>query len=223
MKIPLFRLDSGERWLPCAVETVTEVSATIGVYGLHGVTANVPLKNLRQLTADVKRIDFPANMTQPKTDPVIYHRAVLDSDLWWHQFWTFWLYNPKEYVGFGAHEGDWEMVQLGCIDQAGDHPVVASYSQHSAGEKRFYWQGIERMAGQPVVYVAVGSHANYFAVHHDLQDDADGKRPIIPQVREFGEWASWPGYWGNSDNSPRSPAMHRSWQQPANWHAAARG
>lgn len=217
MKVPLFKLDSGERWLPCAVEVATQVGAKID--------NGQPFTNLDQLTADVKRIDFPANMTQPKTDSVVYHRAVLDSDLWWHQFWTFWLYNPKEYVGFGAHEGDWEMVQLGCIDQAGDHPIVASYSQHSAGEKRFYWQGIEQadVDGPPLVYVAIGSHANYFTIHHDLQDDANGKRSIIPQVREFGQWASWPGYWGNSDNSPRSPAMHRSWQQPANWHAAARG
>lgn len=43
----------------------------------------------------------------------IYGRAVEDGGRVWLQYW-FWLYyNPKHLFGFGKHEGDWEMVQIG--------------------------------------------------------------------------------------------------------------
>ncbi|MGH2985369.1 MAG: hypothetical protein ACRDLO_01610 [Solirubrobacterales bacterium] len=42
----------------------------------------------------------------------------------WLQYW-FWLYyNPKNLFGFGKHEGDWEMIQLGL--GAGEQPEVLS-------------------------------------------------------------------------------------------------
>ena len=137
------------------------------------------------------------------------------ANLWWHQFWTWWLYNPKEYLGFGMHEGDWEMVQIGCDDQQGDNPVLMTCSQHKSGQKHEYWSGVQLEAGRPKVYVAVGSHANYYSVHHDEVDDADGHGiRVDPQVDEFGAWATWNGQWGNSDNSPGPLPSHLSWRAP---------
>jgi hypothetical protein len=212
--VPIFLLDSGEKWLPVPIETILTVNAKID---------GQPLTSLDQLTSATKRIDFPAGMTQPKgATPTVYHRAVPAANLWWHQFWTWWLYNPKEYLGFGMHEGDWEMVQIGCDDQQGDKPVLMTYSQHKSGQKHEYWSGVQLEAGRPKVYVAVGSHANYYSVHHDEVDDADGRGVRVdPQVDEFGAWATWNGQWGNSDNSPGPLPSHLSWRAPHQFHSQA--
>jgi hypothetical protein len=216
MIIPIFVLDSGEKWRPVSVDQTLRVGAKID---------GKPLTSLEQLTGDTKRIDFPATMRQPADAPIgVYHRAAQAGGLWWQQFWVWWLYNPKQYAGFGAHEGDWEMVQVGCVDQAGTKPVLMTCSQHSGGEKREYWR-VQLHESRPVVYVAAGSHANYFATCHDVTDDADGKGQRLAPVNvwELGPWAGWNGRWGNSENSPGGLAQRRAWLAPHAWHGQARG
>ena len=92
---PLLRLDSRERWRPCAVEALYEVGATIN---------GQPL-DLDALPAAGGRIDLPRDAEQPDTPVIGYHRVATVGSLWFHQFWLFWLYNPKTYFGAGAHEG----------------------------------------------------------------------------------------------------------------------
>jgi len=153
-----------------------------------------------------------------------YHRVVKQAGLFWHQFWTWWLYNPKKYVGRGAHEGDWEFVQLGCTDEAGETPVLATASQHHSGGKREVWRMV-RKQGRPAFYVARDSHANYFTPVSDVEDTADGRGLVLDAIewRPFGDWAMWPGRWGNSDNSPQSPGHQGArWHQPAVFHGQAR-
>ena len=214
MITPTLILDSHERWSPCAVETLLEVKATIN---------GQPL-DLRNLPAAGGKIDMPRDMRQPGTEHVGYHRVVHGGGLWWHQFWTWWLFNPKKYVGFGEHEGDWEMCQLGCIDESGDFPVLMTCSQHDGGEKREYWR-VELLHDAPKVYVARDSHANYFAAHQDVTDQADGKGDALDMIewRDFDAWAEWPGKWGNSDTSPGPLSTRRAWQAPHAWHGQARG
>lgn len=109
------------------------------------------------------------------------------------------------------HEGDWEMVQV-RLD--GDlRPYRADYSQHGGGQWR-QWSDVE-MAGSgdnPVVYVAVGSHASYFrAGEFDLipyfaWDFADGRgaelKPRVQVIPEADEaegtfaWLAAPVRWG---------------------------
>ena len=48
-------------------------------------------------------------------------RAKPDGDRPWLQYWLWCYYNPKHLLGFGKHEGDWEVVQIGL---AGDTPEV---------------------------------------------------------------------------------------------------
>ena len=215
MIVPIFILDSGERWRPTAVEAILGVEAKLD---------DSPLTSLDQLTSERKRIDFPASMEQPSDAPLmVYYRSAQGGGLWWHQFWTWWLYNPKVYAGFGAHEGDWEMVQIGCVDEAGTLPILMTCSQHSGGEKREFWR-VEVEAERPKVYVASGSHANYFAPQHDVTDDADGAgERLEPELAVFGPWAQWPGQWGNSENSPGPLSTRRAWQAPHAWHGQARG
>jgi hypothetical protein len=213
--VPVFALDSNERWLPVAVEAILDVGATV---------AGQPV-DLNALPVRGGRIDFPADMRQPDAAPAVYHRIARGGGLHWHQFWMFWLYNPKRYAGFGEHEGDWEMCQLGCVDDAGERPVLMTCSQHSGGEKREYWrvQLEEGARGRPVVYVAVDSHALYFGAHHDVTDDADGADLLDVELRAFGPWVDWPGQWGNSKNSPGPLSTRRAWQAPHAYHGQARG
>lgn len=72
------------------------------------------------------------------------------------QYWFFYFYNDW----FNKHEGDWEMIQV-ILDTAAA-PQWAVYTQHRDGTRR-PWAATEVEQGtHPVVYVALGSHANYF-------------------------------------------------------------
>ena len=94
----------------------------------------------------------------------IYGRVARDGGRTWLQYW-FWLYyNPKHLFGFGKHEGDWEMIQIGLGEDV--KPEVASFAQHNSGEARPWKKGAMDFAeddpNRPVVYVAPFSHASYF-------------------------------------------------------------
>ena len=218
MITPTLILDGSEKWMPVPIEAIVQAGAKID---------GQPINSLDRLTGGRdKRIDFPHDMTQPQIDPVGYHRVAQAGGLHWHQFWTWWLYNPKKYAGFGAHEGDWEMVQLGCVDEEGEYPVLMTCSQHSGGEKREFWR-VQLTNNLPAVYVAVDSHANYFAPQEDVTDRANGQGSVLDAMtiewREFGPWCEWEGRWGNSDNSPGPLTTRRAWSAPHAWHGQARG
>ena len=77
----------------------------------------------------------------------------------WLQYWFFYYFNNKAFLGFGLHEGDWEMVQVG-LDPRG-RPTAMTFAQHDHGE-RCAWKQAEIQDGtRPVVYVARGSQASY--------------------------------------------------------------
>lgn len=212
MIVPVLALDSHERWWPVGVED------SLAAYGYTWVR-----DSWQRAGAPVSKIDLPRSMTQSDLPVAGYHRRLKAGGLWWNQFWTWWLYNPKQYAGFGAHEGDWEMVQLGCTDEAGENPVLATCAQHSGGEKREFWR-VEMRDHRPRIYVARDSHAAYFTAHRDVTDQADGKGRVLDiEWREFGAWSSWPGRWGNSENSPGPLSARRAWKAPHAWHGQARG
>jgi hypothetical protein len=85
------------------------------------------------------------------------------------QYWLYYYDNPLllPATPFGvfwqSHESDWELVNV-VLDNA-QQPFEAAYSQHCTGQ-RVRWADVEKSPPQsthPVVYVALGSHANYFA------------------------------------------------------------
>lgn len=217
MLAPIFKLNTKERWRPQPVETAER-------FGTIGGTP-VELSNLPERGG---RMDFPAAMKDPRSTPVVgYHRVVKEANLWWHQYWLWYLYNPWSFAGTGVgrHEGDWEFVQLGCTDRKGGKPVLATASQHRGGQKREFWR-CETEGGRPVIYVALGSHANFFTPGDRGADIADGRgRKLIDvEWRTFDEWATWPGRWGNSTGagqSPESPGCQgERWHAPHMFHAA---
>jgi hypothetical protein len=103
--------------------------------------------------------------------PVYYGRVVRETDnagnawtiLQYHFFYAFndWRLAAN---GMNHHEGDWEMS---AIYLKNDEPYAVLFSQHGAGNiekwetahKAFDKYGKETT--HPVVYVALGSHANY--------------------------------------------------------------
>ena len=166
----------------------------------------------------------------PRYSGRIYGRVARDGERDWLQYW-FWLYyNPKNLFGFGKHEGDWEMVQVGL--GADGQPEVLAYAQHDSGEARRAGEAewIERDGGRhPVVYVSPLSHASYFeagthpypvGIDHPYGDGPEAWVAVEP----FGDWVNWPGRWGNAErviaqrigNGPPSPSRQGSkWASPA--------
>ncbi|MDQ3380561.1 MAG: Vps62-related protein [Actinomycetota bacterium] len=149
------------------------------------------------------------------------------------QYWFYYYYNPKTFYGVvGEHEGDWEWIQV-RLSRSG-RPTAAAYSQHGNGEK-CSWQYVEKSSGtHPVVWPALGSHANYFSsgtypVEFPGFDGEDTTAPpvgydpltptLIDQTVPEG-WIEWRGYWGASTgipipgdpgHSPKSPGWQSAW------------
>ena len=157
----------------------------------------------------------------------------------WLQYWLFYYYNDFQLLGpFGAgkHEGDWELVQLRL--NAAEQPEQAVYSQHKTAESK-PWASVKKAGtNTPLVYVARGSHANYFSAgRHSTEawfDQADGKGPQITPTLEVLEdakpaWVHWPGMWGDTkatsspldSSSPISPGRRPHWLNPSALTATA--
>jgi hypothetical protein len=166
----------------------------------------------------------------------IFGHEVVDEDgTHWLQYWFFAYYNNKSFLGFGLHEGDWEMIQI----RLGDHgkPDAVTFAQHNDGERRAFGE-LELRDGAPIVYVALGSHASH--PHKGkypapvVPDYNDAKGPLVRPALEviddaYPSWASWPGFWGStraelpSDSpSPRGPCRHSQWTDPKAFHAHAK-
>ena len=100
----------------------------------------------------------------------IYGRVVRTGAQTVLQYWLFYYDNPLilppvPNVGtfWQSHEGDWEVVNV--ILGPSEQPLQAAYSQHCSGLRR-NWADVGKSSEEsthPVVYVARGSHANYFA------------------------------------------------------------
>ena len=141
-----------------------------------------------------------------KIQPTYYGRQTRRDGYIVLQYWFFYAYNPWGAYdnGFNVHEGDWESISL-FLDPNGPAPLYAVYSQHhrdgvkNGDEIRREWNDVELGDnGHPVVYVARGSHANYFTPGiHVAEEFLDGKaldytyRKDEPGVIKIGpeEWA----------------------------------
>ena len=126
------------------------------------------------------------------------------------QYWLFYAFNQGT---LNTHEGDWEMVQV-VLNETGK-PVEAMYSQHVSGQ-RAPWSEVQKSGDHPKVYVARGSHANYFRYYQGklgLASDYVGKngrvlKPDAYTLVLLGEqgignhisqqnWIDFAGRWGD--------------------------
>ena len=98
-----------------------------------------------------------------------YARVVREGSHITVQYWLFYYYNDW----LNKHEGDWEMVQV-ILDEA-EQPQWVVVSQHHGGTRR-PWTAVQvEEETHPVIYVALGSHANYLWGNE-----------VFPNVREMG-------------------------------------
>jgi hypothetical protein len=158
--------------------------------------------------------------------PTIYGRRAGN----WLQYWLFYAAETQRTVLSGRHAGDWEVVQYKLHD---GFPVRAVYSQHSVAES-CSMQHVRTRSGRPVVFVANGSHANYFVPGTrdrpwpEPNDEADGDglrvRPNLVRIAEDAPpWMAYEGRWGEDDDSPRGPAFQGvKWDDPGAWARSAR-
>ena len=159
--------------------------------------------------------------------PIVYgaeFRTKMRIDL---QYWFWYPYDdfspgyPSETI-WQVHEGDWEDVSV-ILDRFGA-PLVAAYSQHRAGQRR-PWAKVQKRGVRPIVYVGLGSHANFFTVGeqplwapateqaainvmkaYGIQVPADhtgrGRmiRPgLVPVTANSPSWMTFAGAWGETE------------------------
>ena len=112
-----------------------------------------------------------AQILEKDSQPVYYGRVLREKDghgnswtaLQYHFFYAFneWRLAAN---GMNHHEGDWELV---AVYLKNDAPYAVLYSQHGAGAMALWADALKTKdaAGNdslhPLVYVALGSHANY--------------------------------------------------------------
>ena len=143
----------------------------------------------------------------------VYARvAHTDDGTVWLQYWFFYYFNPSNTgASIGAHEGDWEMVQIRLDRNL--RPVETAYAQHTTGQ-RCPWDAVEKIGDRPVVYVAESSHASYYGPDRipsfpdpalRFLDHADGRGGTLDtaelvriQDATPPRWLQWPGRWGDS-------------------------
>ncbi len=141
---------------------------------------------------------------------VIYCHVLRDGNETVIQYWMFYAFNKGP---LNTHEGDWEMVQI--ILDSSNEPREAMFSQHISGQ-RAEWSQVEKDGEHMKVYVARGSHANYFRPYQGmlgLARDVVGKngKVLTPEdyilivLGEKGEgnhpseqnWIDFAGRWGD--------------------------
>jgi hypothetical protein len=159
--------------------------------------------------------------------PAVYGRVAHDGDRIVLQYWYFYYDDVYSYpfapsgAFWQAHEGDWEVVNVVLSED--EEPLSVGYSQHCLGQRRA-WSDTDRVDGtHPIVYVALGSHANYFTPGlHQLNplcvpaqvtaildgfhlpppaDVVSGDGAVVSttihQIEDdHPEWVSFPGFWG---------------------------
>jgi len=155
--------------------------------------------------------------------PVVYGAAFRVKNRIDLQYWIWYPYNaysPTVPPGdlWQVHEGDWEAVSV-ILDLQGK-ALVLGLSRHSAGAQRM-WSKVKRRGLRPLVYVGLGSHANFFAPGAHRLDprfvepalisviEAYGARPVdyagngrivrprlVPVTATTPSWMAFAGSWG---------------------------
>ena len=160
------------------------------------------------------------------------------------QYWFFYVFNDFN----DKHEGDWEMIQLDFGAPTARRalqmkPALVGYSQHEGAESTHWGDSkLQIVDGtHPVVYPALGSHANYYtsALHLGRSaaegvgcDETSGPslqlRPevsVVPTQRaaylRAYPWLGFEGHWGEERegfyNGPTGPTTKPQWAEPITW------
>jgi Vacuolar protein sorting-associated protein 62 len=168
---PVLRLAAGERYHPLLLEDYLSRTVLRSGSPPHG-TLSQAQPTLFSLPAtfaptylDIRGADpnaHPANyptieqqLELARIRPTVYFHLAYQPALGRTaiEYWFLYLYNDF----YDRHEADWEGFTVVLENGA---PLGATYSQHQ-GRKWVAWSALSTSAGHPVVYVALGSHAEY--------------------------------------------------------------
>lgn len=178
--------------------------------------------------------------------PTYYYRLSEDNGYTVIQYWYFYAYNDfaTNHGGINDHEGDWESVHVFLRDGEPRWVVPSAHGGHGE-EARRPWDPdqIELEGGRPVIYVAPGSHANYFTPH-GAESFVPGERVVgapghppwgPPRPLEQPWFTEYRGRWGARiwdkisqrlgdarGGSPTGPRFTRSGQLRVEWEHPAR-
>jgi hypothetical protein len=120
--------------------------------------------------------------------PVVYGAAFRRGERIDLQYWIWYPWNhysPTVPAGeiWQVHEGDWEALSV-IVDLRG-RPLTVGVSQHDEGRRRD-WARVSRRGSRPLVYVGLGSHANFFSPGTHLLDPRTVDRTFIRIIRAYG-------------------------------------
>jgi hypothetical protein len=217
---PILRFTSKELFYPTSVEYIINSSVlrqrssngssiiidsnpepdTLGSYTSTDLFLDNKLGSFENISADY------ALNAQPKGYYAYVH-IVNDGPWTVIQYWFFYAYNNGP---LNDHQGDLEVVQV-FLDTS-DNPQIVLLSQHFSGQNA-YWKDVEKQGTHPVVYVAQGSHANFFRSYQGkigIESDVVGSDGLTINYDEFnltflGEknnhppeqsWLDFAGRWG---------------------------
>jgi hypothetical protein len=138
----------------------------------------------------------------------VYFHIDGDGQTTYIQYWMFYVFNPGS---VNQHEGDWEMVQI--VLDINLQPVATTYSQHHTPVKAAWSDVLKQDGTHALVYVALGSHANYYRYYQGKIQGADkcGDDGLKLQFGEYGlieirpnssggnpntSWVWYAGRWG---------------------------
>ncbi len=177
---PVLLFDASEHWAPEAVESFladarVEKQVSAGRWQLLPAQP-LPVSNAGCTRSPCYRFDLPCPLRGGVAcylgmsvragqwqRPVVYGRVVASPNGYLLRYWLFYELDDWHSLRnrlWQAHEGDWESISV-AVDNDGQ-PQFAAYSEHCSGTVRT-WSAVTKRGGtHPVVYVALGSHANYF-------------------------------------------------------------
>jgi len=193
---------------------------------------NFYLDNKHGLVRDSTSLISSYQQQKNQYDKVVYYREDTYAGKHFIQYWFFYAYNNGD---LNVHEGDWEMIQ---IIFNSDTPTNVMYSQHHSGQQAS-WTDVETTNSHPHVYVAKGSHANYFRYFSGklgVAGDTVGNNGIILTSEDYilvdlsdQDWLSFAGRWGETKDiedtflgfgGPFGPSFRENgemWNNPTGW------
>jgi len=256
--VPYLHFGAGEKFFPTVVsyhidnsvlylkssdtDTLIDSSPTIASISLYQ-TGDYYLDNVLGASEEIAE-DY--EQKKEGLGYTVYSRVTLEGEYFVIQYWFFYAFNLGS---LNQHEGDWEMIEI-VLDPT-ETALYAVYSQHFSGE-RASWNDVEKVGEtHPRVYVALGSHANYFrqyqgklGLENDVVGNAFTLEPDDLQLVLLGEkgsgnhppsqdWLEYGGKWGNwaeladislGGTGPRGPGHGENaekWSDSISWGSDA--
>jgi hypothetical protein len=246
---PVLHFTKGEKFYPTTVDYIIDSSVlkqrnsdgtsfvidsaptpnNLGTHTSSDLFLNNKLETLANIAAD-----YAADAAS--TSYYAYVHVVKSSSSTVIQYWLFYIFNNGP---MNEHQGDIEVVQV-FLDAFGNPQTVLA-SQHGSGQNAA-WSDVEKSGTHPIIYVAQGSHANYFRSYQGkmgIENDvvgSDGKTITADQLNlvplNSQSWLDYKGrwgYWGTEQEvalgraGPLGPKYNQDgirWGQPSTYLAS---